>query len=102
MLFNIRFALESVTLNIFGFLGLLANVIVIFALVRITINKRLHGNHKNFDRLVICLSAIDILLIVFYVVDALVQIDLLSEPKWYQVCFCCHFWDKNRDKLKNK
>ena len=70
---------------IFGILGLLANIIVVFALVRITGNKSLKGNHKNFDRMVISLSIIDSLLLVVYVVDALIQVDLMHEPQWYQV-----------------
>ena len=82
---NVRFAIESVTLPTVGFLGMLANLIVVFVLVRITIKKCQHGKHKSFDRMVICLSSIDFLLIIFYVVDALVQIDILHEPQWYQV-----------------
>ena len=82
---DIRFALDSVLLPICGFLGMFANIIVMVTLVRITRKKDLHGNHKNFDRLVIFLSLIDFWLIFFYVVDALIQVDLMTEPQFYQV-----------------
>ena len=82
---NARFAIESVTLPIFGILGFLANIIVVFALFRITGKTNLKGNHKNFDRMVISLCFIDSLLLVVYVVDALIQVDLMHEPQWYQV-----------------
>ena len=82
---NARFAIESVSLPTFGILGLLANAIVIFALFRIAARKDLQGNQKNFDRMVISLSFIDSLLILIYIVDALIQIDIYHEPQWYQV-----------------
>ena len=84
-LMNIRKALDSILLPICGILGMLANIIVMVTLVRITRKKNLHGNHKNFDRLVIFLSLIDFWLIFFYVVDALIQVDLMTEPQFYQV-----------------
>ena len=82
---NARFAIESVSLPTFGILGLLANAIVIFVLFRIAARKDLQGNQKNFDKLLICLSFLDSFLIVIYIVDALIQIDILHEPQWYQV-----------------
>ena len=82
---NARFAIESVSLPTLGTLGLLANAIVIFVLFRIVARKDVQGNQKNFDKLVICLSFIDSFLIVIYIVDALIQIDILHEPQWYQV-----------------
>ena len=82
---NIRLALDSVLLPMCGLLGMLANIIVMVTLVRITRKKESHGNQKNFDRLVIFLSLIDFWLIFFYVVDALIQIDLMTEPQFYQV-----------------
>ena len=82
---NSRFAIESVSLPTLGILGFLSNAIVIFVLFRIVARKDLQGNQKNFDKLVICLSFIDSFLIVIYIVDALIQIDILHEPQWYQV-----------------
>ena len=82
---KIRFALDSVLLPACGILGMLANIIVIVTLVRVTRKKGSHGNHKNFDRLVIFLTLIDFWLIFFYVVDALIQIDIYTEPRFYQV-----------------
>ena len=82
---NARFAIESVSLPTLGILGLLANAIVIFVLFRVVARKDLQGNQKNFDKLLICLSFIDSFLIVIYIVDALIQIDILHEPQWYQV-----------------
>ena len=82
---NIRLVLDSVLLPVCGILGMVANIIVMVTLVRITRKKESHGNQKNFDRLVIFLSLIDLWLILFYVVDALIQIDLMTEPQFYQV-----------------
>ena len=84
-LMNIRFALDSVLLPVCGILGMLSNIIVIVTLIRITRKKSSHENHKNFDRLIIFLSLIDFWLIFFYVVDALIQIDIMTEPQFYQV-----------------
>ena len=84
-LMYIRFCLDSVLLPGIGIHGMLANIIVIVTLIRITRKKSSHGNHKNFDRLIILLSLIDFWLIFFYVVDALIQIDIMTEPQFYQV-----------------
>ena len=44
-------------------------------------------NHKPFDRILIALAVFDSLLLIIYVVDAIIQIDILSEPWWYEVTF---------------
>ena len=86
---SVRFGVESVTLPVLGLLGILGNFMVIAILIQLT--RRKNGNHNNrkFDRILISLSIADSLLLVMYVVDALVQVDLYTEPQWYQVGDTC-------------
>ena len=86
---SVRFGVESVTLPVLGFLGILGNFMVIAILIQLT--RRKNGNHNNrkFDRILISLSIADSFLLVMYVVDALVQVDLYTEPQWYQVGDTC-------------
>ena len=82
---SVRFGIESVTLPVIGFLGIFGNLIVIAVLIRLTTSKKENQNEKKFDRMLISLSMADLLLLIMYVVDALVQVDLYNEPQWYQV-----------------
>ena len=82
---NIRFAVESVTLQIFSYLGILGNTLVVAILIRLIKDPTENKNHKPFDRILIALAVFDTLLLVMYLVDAIVQVDILTEPQWYKV-----------------
>jgi len=82
---SIRFAIESVTLPSCGILGLLGNILVIAVLIRLTTRVNENKNRKNFDRMLISLCILDLLLLIIYITDAVIQVDLMHEPQWYQV-----------------
>ena len=84
---HMRFGLESITLQIFSYFGIFGNILVIAILVQLIKDPTENRNHKPFDRILIALAVFDSLLLIIYVVDAIIQIDILSEPWWYEVTF---------------
>lgn len=84
---NVRFGLESITLQMFSYFGIFGNILVIAILIQLIKDPTENRNHKPFDRILIALAVFDSLLLIIYVVDAIIQIDILSEPWWYEVSF---------------
>ena len=84
---HVRFGLESITLQMFSYFGIFGNILVIAILIQLIKDPTENRNHKPFDRILIALAVFDSLLLIIYVVDAIIQIDILSEPWWYEVTF---------------
>ena len=87
-----RFWIEGVTIPIVASTGLICNTIVfvvLFSLIRISDR----GSQRNFDIILLALTIIDILLLIMYMTDSIVQNVYISnfseetftEPRWYQV-----------------
>ena len=87
-----RFWIEGVTIPIVASTGLICNTIVfvvLFSLIRISDR----GSQRNFDIILLAVTIIDILLLIMYMTDSIVQNVYISnfseetftEPRWYQV-----------------
>ena len=87
-----RFWIEGVTIPIVAITGLICNTIVfvvLFSLIRISDR----GSQRNFDIILLALTIIDILLLIMYMTDSILQNvyienfseETFTEPRWYQV-----------------
>ena len=93
-----RFWIEGVTIPIVAITGLICNTIVfvvLFSLIRISD----HGSQRNFDIILLALTIIDILLLIMYMTDSILQNvyienfseETFTEPRWYQVRYLASY-----------
>lgn len=94
-----RFWIEGVTMPIVAITGLICNTIVfvvLFSLIRISDR----GSQRNFDIILLALTIIDILLLIMYMTDSILQNvyienfseETFTEPRWYQVRYSTSFY----------
>ena len=81
----VKFWVESIPITAVGSFGSLGNIVVIIVLLRLVKQNQ----NPNFHRLLISLSIVDIIFLIVYMTDAIVQCkyDTAPEPQWYQVRF---------------